>query len=588
MTKPNTSLQSGTKHSIDFSLVPLAIILIELSVFIAQLASDPSISLSNLILLRVAHTLAMILISSVVSQLYIWFKKPALTYRALATTGVVVLAFGDVGHAYLADALGIELVDIYRRIAIIVLQGTLWFPAILLVLGYRREIIKNFNEYKKRLIVSTRLRSRTSGEFKTLQKNIQLRIREELYSLSTALKDAITAITNSKETLTSPKPAIQKLLAGEDLRVFSRRLQNFESKGVQQVIKSNSIYLLAKQFSILYASTIRSAPLGKWAYILVLIGLAVPPFIYFHSFTELIFTVPILGVSSFALASLITRAQNRDSTFSSKVSLVLVLAMGLLPLATDLIWQTISFDPETQVPLLVTAAALPLTYFAFMAIFQVLRPSAIRLISNDQLKASKALQEDVKNTVTEEFSINLSHQWAVFIHGKILTRLAATSLKLESDSTANDPKVFSETILSINDVLSSPDAEFLEVSRDLESEISSRLKPWSGLLDISLSIESALKSFSGPRVRDLGEVMEELISNSIRHGKAKSVELKVVRSGQKDVEIIAVDDAVISPPDTAKSRGLGTRIFNLASDGRWSITRVGSSTEFRLTMGIEK
>jgi hypothetical protein len=71
MTKPNTSFLSGTKHSIDFSLVPLAIILIEFSVFIAQLASDPSISLSNLILLRVAHTLAMILISSVVSQLYI-------------------------------------------------------------------------------------------------------------------------------------------------------------------------------------------------------------------------------------------------------------------------------------------------------------------------------------------------------------------------------------------------------------------------------------------------------------------------------------------------------------------------------------
>ena len=370
--------------------------------------------------------------------------------------------------------------------------------------------------------------------------------------------------------------------------MFSRRLQNLESKGVQQVIKSNSLYLLAKQFSILYASTIRSAPLGKWAYILVLIGLAVPPFIYFHSFTELIFTVPILGVSSFALASLINRAQNRDSPISRKVSLVLVLAMGLLPLATDLIWQTISFDPETQVPLLVTAAALPLTYIAFMAIFQVLRPSAIRLISNDQLKASKALQEEVKNSVTEEFSMNLTHQWAVFIHGKILTRLAATSLKLESVSNANDPKAFTETIQSLYDLLSSPDAEFLEASRDLESEISSRLKPWSGLLDIRLSIESALKSFSGPRVRDLGEVMEELISNSIRHGKAKSIELKVIRSGQKDVEIIAVDDAVISPPDTAKSRGLGTRIFNLASDGRWSITRVGSSTEFRLTMGIEK
>lgn len=586
MTKSNSSLLSGTKYSIDFSLVPLAIILIEFSVFIAQLASDPSISLSNLILLRVAHTLAMILISSLVSQLYIWLKKPALTYRALATTGVVVLTFGDVSHALMADSLGIELVDLYRRIAIIIIQGTLWFPAILLVLGYRREIIKNFNEYKRRLIVSTRLRSRTSSEFKTLQKSIQLRIREELYSLSTALKDFIAALTTPQGTLDSSNMAIQKLLAGEDLRMFSRRLESFESKRVQGNLKSSSLYLLAKQFSILYASTIRSAPLGKWAYILVLISLAVPPFIYFHSFTELLFTVPILGVSSFALASLITRAQNKDSPITLRVSLFLVLGMGLLPLATDLIWQMISFDPETQVPSLVTAVALPITYFAFMAIFQVLRPSAIRLINNDQLRASKALQDEVKKTVSEEFSMNLSHQWAVFIHGKILTRLAATSLKLEAASTASDPKAFSETIQSLNSLLSSPDAEFLEASKDLESEISSRLKPWIGLLDIKISIDSGLKSFSSPRVRDLGEVLEELISNSIRHGKAKSIDLKVIRLGQKDVEIIAVDDAVNPLPETAKTTGLGTRIFNLASDGRWTITRVGPSTEFRLTMAL--
>lgn len=587
MTKPKAGLLSGTKYSIDFSLVPLAIILIEFSVFIAQLASDPSISLSNLTLLRVAHTAGMIVVSSLVSQLYIWLKKPALTYRALATTGVLVLTFGDVSHAYMAEALDIELVDIYRRIAIIVLQGTLWFPAIVLVLGYRREIIRNFNEYKRRLIVSTRLRSRTSSEFKTLQKNIQLRIREELLKLSTALKDSIAVHTTPQGTPAASVLAIQNLLAGEDLRMFSRRLESLESKGVQGKIKSNSLYLLAKQFSILYSSTIRSAPLGKWAYILVLIGLAVPPFIYFHSFTELLFTVPILGLSSFALASLITRTQNIDSPISRKVSLVLVLGMGMLPLATDLIWQMISIDLEAQVPSLVTAVALPLTYFAFMAIFQVLRPSAIRLINNDQLKASKALQAEVKKTVSEEFSMNLSHQWAVFIHGKILTRLAATSLKLEAVSTASDQKAFRETIQSLNALLSSPDAEFLEASKDLESEISSRLKPWSGLLDIKLSIDPGLKSFSSPRVRDLGEVLEELISNSIRHGKAKSIDLKVVRSGQKDVQIIAIDDAVIPLPETNKTKGLGTRIFNLASDGRWSITRVGPSTEFRLTMEIE-
>ena len=55
----------------------------------------------------------------------------------------------------------------------------------------------------------------------------------------------------------------------------------------------------------------------------------------------------------------------------------------------------------------------------------------------------------------------------------------------------------------------------------------------------------------------------------------------------KDVEIVAIDDSTVAPAIEEKKSGLGTRIFNLASDGRWSIKRIGSTTEFRLTMTLE-
>jgi two-component sensor histidine kinase len=135
--------------------------------------------------------------------------------------------------------------------------------------------------------------------------------------------------------------------------------------------------------------------------------------------------------------------------------------------------------------------------------------------------------------------------------------------------------------------LKDPDAEFEFVISDLQKEVTSRLDPWVGLLDIDLYIDPALESVQTPRVRDLAEVIEELISNSIRHGKAKKIELRVVRSGAKDVEIVAIDDSTMSPSSAEKKSGLGTHIFNLASDGRWSIKRVGSTTEFRLTMTLE-
>jgi two-component sensor histidine kinase len=107
------------------------------------------------------------------------------------------------------------------------------------------------------------------------------------------------------------------------------------------------------------------------------------------------------------------------------------------------------------------------------------------------------------------------------------------------------------------------------------------------LLTISLIISPELKLVKNPRVKDLGQVVEELISNSIRHGKATRINLKILQSDESTIQIIALDDALVAPTESETTAGLGTRIFNLASDGRWSITRVGPSTEFALSMGMD-
>ena len=85
----------------------------------------------------------------------------------------------------------------------------------------------------------------------------------------------------------------------------------------------------------------------------------------------------------------------------------------------------------------------------------------------------------------------------------------------------------------------------------------------------------------------VGEVIEEIVSNSMRHGKARKISLRVIPKGGKDIEIGAVDDGDTAPPEHPTRYGLGTTIFNVVSDGRWSITRVESTTQFNLTMSIE-
>ncbi|CAB4648344.1 unannotated protein [freshwater metagenome] len=490
-------------------------------------------------------------------------------------------------HGYLAGVFGVELISLYRRIGIVLLQGTLWFPALMIVLGNRREIVESFKAYEQRLIAATRARTRRSKEFKSLQENTQSRIREELFALCSAMKDSLSVASTSASSLTERNDAIRPLLIGEDLRKLSRKLESIETRRVGARflgIDTRSVSLLVKQFGILYATTVRKAPLGRRAYILVFIALVTPPYINFYSFSESLFSYPILIGLIFLFANLITKLQSAGSLRNSTI---LIYVAGLLPLITNLAGQAIFHDPETQFPILLTAVAFPVTYYLFMELLQVLRPTALSLIRKDELKASQSLHDEVTKKVTEEFSYNLSHQWAVYIHGKILTRLATNSLKLEVASKAENSKEFEQTVERLITLLKNPDAEFEIVSADLQTEVTSRLDPWVGLLDIDLYIDPALESVQTPRVRDLAEVIEELISNSIRHGKAKKIQLKVIRSGAKDVEIVAIDDSTMPPSSADKKSGLGTHIFNLASDGRWSIKRVGSTTEFRLTMTLE-
>jgi two-component sensor histidine kinase len=585
-----TSLfNSSTKYRVDFSLVPIAIIIIEISVFITKVTSDSSSDTGNLLLLRIIHTIFMVMIASIVSQTYKTLKKFELSYRALAITGVFVITLGDLSHEFMASRFGVNLIGNDRRIGIILLQGSIWFPAFIIFAGNRSEISRSFKEYEQRLITATRIRFRISSEFTDVQKRVQDGIRTELYNSCNTLKDSVTKISKSSVSLAEKNSLIRPLLVGEALRKFSRRLEFSDSKIEGQGALKRSVksfYLLLRQSRFLNETTTRNSPLRYSSYPIVLIALVTPLYFYFYSIREFFFSYSLLLGLTTVFAQLIIKVQSGRSPKALNIASILIFLSGLLPLAIDLLRQAILQDSRSQFPILISALALPLTYFISMEAFQVLRPSALRIIRSEELKASPALQTDITKRVSREFSESVSHQWAVYIHGKILTRLSATSLKLESASDSGDSQIFDENVDSLIALLGTPDLEFEESAKDLEAEVASRLNPWVGLLDINLFIDSDLKGIRNSRVRDLGEVIEELISNSIRHGKAKKIELKLLSLSGNDLEIIATDDAKVAPGGFRERSGLGTRIFNLASDGRWSISRQGTSTVFKLIMGI--
>lgn len=582
-------IKLNKRYRIDFSLIPIGILILEFAIFFTDLAKSDFPNVADLALVRLLHTTFLLAISALLSRVYQRMQQTEISYLGIALPSTAGLLMGLIIYRALASGFNIETVSLPRNIAVVLLQGFFWAPVFLILGSMRSDIYVQFIAYEQRLITSTRLESRTSDEFKENQGFIQDKIRLDLINLCKSLHSRIKNVDLQKLELQEANSQIQSLLLGDELRKLSMKLDTFGSEHEEKTFLGQSTHtlkLLIIQFRILYATIARIAPLKTKTYAITLIILIIPPYLNYFTLQEALISFPLVSIAIFICSALVTKVMASSSPHNLRNSSILIYVTGLMPLLSNQIGQSITHNPRTAFPMYIEAFTLPFGYYIFVKALQVLQPDVIQMIARDELRASKALKETVKNLVTNEFSHNLSHRWAIYIHGKILTRLAATSLKLETAANGVDRAAFFSGIESLLELLEHPDREFVHELNNLETEIQSRLDPWIGLLDVDVQIDEKLKTIRNERVRDLGEVIEEIISNSMRHGKAQHVILRVIQSGDQEINITAIDDATIPPPQFQTRFGLGSRIFSLVSDGRWSISRVDSQTKIELTMSI--
>ena len=170
--------------------------------------------------------------------------------------------------------------------------------------------------------------------------------------------------------------------------------------------------------------TAQKAPLKASTYALILIILITPAHINYFTAKEAAISYPLLCIAIIGFTKLITKSLATDSPNRIRNSSILIYTTGLIPLVANRIGQSITHDPNTDFPIYIGLITLPLGYYVFMKVLQVLHPQAIQLIAQDELEASRALKDEITMVVSDEFAHTLSHRWAIYIHGKILTKLA--------------------------------------------------------------------------------------------------------------------------------------------------------------------
>ena len=184
--------------------------------------------------------------------------------------------------------------------------------------------------------------------------------------------------------------------------------------------------------------------------------------------------------------------------------------------------------------------------------------------------------ESFKLKVFNQEVLDDSMKWAQLIHGKVQTRFIAAS---GDNSAAGRQNLISDINRAIVDEL-----EHSGVSESDAALIIERItSPWSAVISINSVISKDLTNTALPEgaATKLEQVVEEVITNAVKHGAAESIWLELGMESDKDLLIQIKNDGKAVE---TKRKSLGTSLFDKA--GVWSLSNVDSYVIFKMVINL--
>ena len=587
---------AGWQAPLNLSMAPLFIALALIPNVIVDLQSGSYGHgyLIKLFLVKLSALLLWLLILKFAQIAIIRSKTKAINLFPLGFLGSVIGAITGTYVHYISLSVGlpVDSTTFLRRVLSTALIGFSWLPVTAI-------LSSSFNRFKVMTSVlessdNSKLRQnfRVSGFYKSYVVKLNSDISRRLFSITNNLSEEISKLAPDSQSAVQHVEEIIKVIETKDIRDFSNELENRISLPKKKSLKFKVSRLLTF-FSItieaIYVS-FKNSPLNPK-----------------------IFTY-IVTICTFGIA--IRRNQNPIATLEYGIFIGLLTFM--LTFAIWFAWK-LRVKYYVFVAILFTllniyAPATITHYFdnrgyAFAKIgssqnFTLLWGSLIIIclllghIGNASINAERNLfnfrkfnnlLSEIETEMIKDQENVINHKWAVHIHGKIQTRLSTTVLALRQAKASHDDETILRVLRSLQSILQEPSASFNQIRKDIESEVNSRLKPWDGLLESDLILDPQVVQSRDIPTQVIGEVIEEIISNSVRHGAATEIRIEIRRTVNRKILIRVEDNASNPPPGLGvRTMGVGTSIFNAASDGRWSLRRdeKRAKTVFEMRMDL--
>jgi signal transduction histidine kinase len=168
---------------------------------------------------------------------------------------------------------------------------------------------------------------------------------------------------------------------------------------------------------------------------------------------------------------------------------------------------------------------------------------------------------------------------ARYLHGELQAGLIASSLLLERALKMKDTELARHALKSAVDLLSQ---DHLQLSQSRISTAQARIDKistgWRGIAEVDVALDW-INTLDASLVNDVIALIDEGVSNAIRHGKASVISVSGFRVGSElKIEILSDGTQMIE-----KAPGLGTKLFTeLAAS--WDFSRDGEQNILKFTV----
>lgn len=190
-------------------------------------------------------------------------------------------------------------------------------------------------------------------------------------------------------------------------------------------------------------------------------------------------------------------------------------------------------------------------------------------------------EERIDSLARAQVASEVAREAAQHLHGPVQARLAACAVAMDSAAKAGDIEAYRLSLQQAHAALSSPIfADASSESHPLASSLLAVIHPWSGFVETTLHLAPELEHISS---LDVDRIVEEGITNAVRHGKAHAIDIRVEL---RDDQIhITVDDDGVGPGSNGP--GLGSRMIDGLTHGSWEVGHSPALAGARLSATID-